>query len=141
MVLATALAGCNQGARFTRTGQADFVEVRNEYTLVLLRPSFLQAALGSNWESQTLYLNPPTFSPECELITGLRPFRPLAKGDPVLTLGCTGWETGTALLYSVENGSTVALRINLRAHRIQADPPVKPNGPPRFLADGGLVFN
>ena len=139
---AISLAGCNRGVRFTRTEQADFLEVRKEYTVVLLHPTFLRAVLGTDWDSQTLFFSPPGFSPACERIMGQRgPYRPLAKGEPVFTLGCTGWEAGSAFFYSVEKAHTVALHINLRDHMLQADAPTKPLSAPRFLADGGMVFN
>jgi hypothetical protein len=59
----------------------------------------------------------------------------------VFTLGCTGWEAGSAFFYSVEKAHTVTLRINLRDHFLQADAPTKPHSPPSFLPDGGMVFN
>jgi hypothetical protein len=138
---AIALSGCRGQERFTRTAQADFVEVRSEYTVVLAKPSFMEAALGSDWESQSLYFSPPAFSPECQRIMGQRPpWRPRAKGDAVFVVACTGWEDGTAFLYSVEKGQSVTLRINLRAHTMSADAPTKPNSPPTLLPDGRMVF-
>ena len=138
---AIALASCSRGARFTRTDDADFLEVRDEYTVLLMHPSFLRAALGTKWDSQTLYVNRPAFSSDCQQIMGVQvPFRPLAKGEPTLVLSCTGWDAAV-IFYSVESGESVMMHVDLRNHRIQADAPAKHDQPPRYLPDGGMVFN
>jgi hypothetical protein len=142
-VVAISVSGCGAQSRFTRTAQADFFEVRGEYTLVVPQSSFMESAFGSGWESQSLFYSMPMISPEGERILhtpGSR--KPLVKGRPVFILPRTGWRDGPSAVYSLETGLFVTLHFNLQAHTINADAPVKPlYGVPRLLPDGGLVFD
>ncbi len=142
MVLVGVLS-CHRDGRFTRTPEADYLEVRKEYTVLLPRPSFMESAFGPDWQSQSLFYSPPMFSPECQQLMGQPgPKKPLSKLEPVFLLPCTDWPEASTHVYSLEKRQFVRLRIDLHAHTIKADAPVTPlYGEPRLLPDGSLVTN
>ncbi len=141
-VLLSALWSCGARGRFTRSPQADFLEVPGSYTAVIPSAAFMASAFGPDWASQSLYYSHPIFNKNCEPQMGQRgTSKPLAKGRPVFMFGCTGWSDSTAV-YSLEKAQFVTVRINLQQHTIAADAPVKPqiHLEPTVLDDGTLLL-
>ena len=136
-------ASCRNHCQAWRTDQADVIQIRGEYTIVVPRSTFMESTFGSDWASQTLFFG----SNRGDSSTGERaalvssPLKPLPKGDPVFIFSGTDWPDLVCSVYSLERKRFVSLSINLQAHTLSSDQPTTPlHGAPLLLPNGKLGF-
>jgi hypothetical protein len=147
-VLASLLLGaslaCNSQpvSRMVRRSEADFIMVKNEYSLVLLRRQFMEGLFGADWASQQLFYGYNRAlddqGREVQVTTYLSP---MAKGHAMLMLSGDSWELVLCPIYSLDTHQQALLEINLRDGLVKLDGPVSlREGDPHVSPEGQLFF-
>lgn len=144
LLVAVVTVACNRSGDVARvaSSEGEILTIDGQYTLIILSPDVMRKAFGADWHSLSLFYGSNraiTQDGERSMIDA--PFRPLAKGAPILVISGDGWPDLVVPIYALEQRKmaiftidTVKGTISLRG-RAELRP-----GEPMFSPDGHLFF-
>lgn len=126
-----------------RSPEADIIRVNSEYALILPSTRLMERAFGSRWrEASIFYGFNRALAPNGERVAvDGGPYRPLAKGHPVMQVSGDDWTDLSLYLIALEPSRETTLDVNLRAGSV-ALREVQPHRPKasRVDAEGRLIL-
>jgi hypothetical protein len=119
---------------------AEFLLVRGDYALVILRPHVLRTAFGNDWVGRSLYYgcNRAILDSGERATVSPTPLEVLPVAPAMLMISGDDWSDVQCIVYSRETRDQVSIQLNLRKSTIRLSDTIKREGQSVLDGDGRL---